>query len=323
MILFSDPHLSEESADTVFQEVLPGIEAISKETGDNELACLGDFWHVRYKVPVVLQNRVYEWLISLRAKGLRLRFLPGNHDQVDEAGENALQVFAGMENVRVYTEPTHDENGLWIPYRRDPEAIRGALAQYPDPTVLFMHHGVRGALMNDRHPDTEGLPLGMFQRFRMVWCGHYHKRQNVGRGLFYVGSTHQTKADEGGQDKGVTLWNGKTFQHINRTWGKRYHNIELDHYTGGVIPVGNVDLRDEVRVTTKAGVDPEKVGRALAAMGLVNHVVIPEVEQAVARLQVGANASLIEFARAYVTEKGGPDTDTLWRTFQEIAGVTP
>lgn len=330
MIIFSDLHLREDSADTVFNEVLPGIEAAALERNDREIVCLGDFWHIRYRVPVDLQNAVSAVLWNWNRKSLKLRLLPGNHDQINVAGENALEVFGEYQNVNVYTMPTWDKDGFWIPYRQDPKDVENTLQNsksMPEyPRILFMHHGIRGALMNDNRQDTEGLPIGMFSGFQKILCGHYHKRQNIGRDLFYIGSPYQTKADEANQDKGFAVWKDGKLEFVNKRWGKRYHIVEVASYKSGPVPLpADVDpARDEVRVTTKLGVNPEAVGRALVAMGVTEHVITPEVEPSENRLQVVPNANLAQFARAYVAEKAvGPEgeADRLWRVFQEITGV--
>jgi DNA repair exonuclease SbcCD nuclease subunit len=340
MIIFSDLHLCEDSADTVFNEVLPGIELAALERKDWEIAFLGDFWHIRYRVPVLLQNMVGSVFWRWRKAGLTVRLLPGNHDQVDIDGENALEVFDEYEGVRVYSTPMWDKDGFWIPYRQNPKDIEEALLNSADakkraevsgklptiPQVLFLHHGIRGAMMNENRQDTEGLPIGMFKEFQKILCGHYHKRQNVGKNLYYIGSPYQTKVDEANQEKGFAVWKDGKLEYVTRQWGKRYHIVEVANYRSGPVPLpADVDLkRDEVRVTTKLGVNPEAVGRALAEMGVREHVVTPEVAPMENRLQVQPNANLTEFARAYVAEKAkGPEgeADRLWRVFQEITGV--
>jgi len=332
MILFSDLHLCEDSADTVFNEVLPCLEAATVKYQDSELACLGDFWHVRYKVPVVLQNQVHSWLFGLRIRGITLRLLPGNHDQVNVAGENALQVFQGLKGVSIYTEAAWDKDGFWIPYRQDLKVIENILqnskCEPGSPMVLFIHHGIRGAMMNGNKLDTEGLSVGLLSQFQKIFCGHYHRRQYFGKNLLYVGSPYQTKADETGQEKGFTVWkrDSNFLENVTARWGKRYHNIVVSAYKQGDIPLdlSAVDIkRDEVRVLTKVGVNAEKVGKALINMGVLSHIVTPEVESSENRLLVGANATLTQFARAYVGEKAvgaEGEADNLWRVFEEIAG---
>jgi len=306
MLIFSDLHLREDSADVVLGEVLPGILDACVKAGESVLACLGDFYHFRYRIDVRIQNEVRAWLQRVARAGISVHLLPGNHDQVDFIGRNALEVFADYTNVRVYTEPTWTEVGLWIPYRKDPNDIAKALALpapqgfQSAPRVLFMHHGVRGAFMSNTMLDTEGLPLEWFQSWSRVLCGHYHKRQDLGQ-LTYIGSPWQTKADEAGQPKGFAFWNGRELKFEDKRWGPRYADLEVGpgamelalKYAGSYGP------RDIVRIRTAPGIDPGAVGAAFAAKG-ATVVVTPEVVIAEARIQLPESSSLADYAAKYV-----------------------
>ena len=326
MIVFADLHLREETERTVFEQVLPGILEAAKVDPDQRIAFLGDWWHVRYRVPIRLQNRVAEWLRECQRSGVRLIMLPGNHDQVDVAGENALEVFSDLDHVQVYSQPTWDRFGFWVPYRKRHEDISQALAM-PEPDsvankwrVLWMHHGVRGADMNDRFEDTQGLPRGWFSHW-LVFCGHYHKRQTVGT-VTYVGSPYQTRADESGQDKGYAIWNPETqvMQYMDCHWGKRYHRFRVE--PGQSLDLSQVGQGDEVRVTAAPGVDLGVLTKALDAVsGSV--VVMPEVEVPQARLQVGPGASLGEYAYEYAKRhtlecNDGKSLERLMQVYQEL-----
>ena len=174
MIVFSDLHLCEKTAGVVFGEVLPGILEAAVKDVDGKIAFLGDWYHTRYRIPVSLQNQVSDWILACKRQSVSIRFLPGNHDQIDIAGENALEVFQGYENVRVYTRPTVDTWGVWIPYRRDLDEVREALRTNKDYHIKWMHHGVQGAVMGQGIQDTSGLQLGDFESVDRIFCGYYH-----------------------------------------------------------------------------------------------------------------------------------------------------
>jgi UDP-2,3-diacylglucosamine pyrophosphatase LpxH len=81
MILFSDLHLKPESADVCF-EVLDAVCALACAS-DRQVAFLGDFWHVRYALPVDLLNCVSDEMARWQLEGVEAHLLPGNHDQID------------------------------------------------------------------------------------------------------------------------------------------------------------------------------------------------------------------------------------------------
>ena len=325
MIIFSDLHLDEDSADVVLGQILPGIYDASVQYRDPVIACLGDFWNLRYKVDVSLQNAVRDELMRWIRAGIKFLFLPGNHDQVNVHGRNALEVFDGLgEHCRVFTEPAWNELGLWIPYRKYPKDIAAALALPRPPAghdnVCWMHHGLQGAWMNDQVRDREGLPVSMFSDFDTIIMGHYHKRQKIGN-AYYVGSPRQVTAHESGQKKGFALWDqgspSPKLRFVTTQWGKRFHRIRLE--PGESLDLSEIHSGDDVRVSTAVGVDPGAVGTQLAALG-VQHAVTPDIPVVEQRLEVEPDAGLHDYALAYVeTVKSGLDRVRLMQVFGELA----
>jgi hypothetical protein len=306
MIVFSDLHLDEDSADVVLGQILPGISEGALRFGDPCVGCLGDFWNLRYKVDVKIQNAVRDELLRWLDAGLTFYVLPGNHDQVDVHGRNAMEVFDRLShdgsgpNVLVFTEPTWTSEGLWVPYRKYYKDVVAALESprpaYGCANVLWMHNGIKDAWMNDHARDTKGLPLSMFENFDAVILGHYHKRQTLGN-AYYVGSPRQVTVHEAGERKGYATWDGQNLVYVDTVWGKRYHRVRLE--PDDELKIENFKAGDDVRVSTAVGVDPEQVGQALASLG-VQHTVTPDVPTVEQRLAVNDDATLREYARAYV-----------------------
>ena len=81
--------------------------------------------------------------------------------------------------------------------------------------------------MNSNIQDEDGLPQDVFAKFDKVLCGHYHKQQNVGSNITYLGSPWMTRADEAGQPKGFAEWDGKTLTRHNREYGRKFHKFEF------------------------------------------------------------------------------------------------
>lgn len=319
MIVTADLHLKAASEDTVFDEVLPGLAAATREDRDRTLAILGDVYHERNHVAVRLQNRLYQWLGSMTAEGHRVILLPGNHDQINDQGDHALLVFGEIDGVDVISTPRIDDLGVWIPYRRDPAVVLESLGLAQGRVVIaWMHHGIEGARMNQQVADTEGIRSTQLGAIEHAYLGHYHTPQDVGRAT-YIGSPYQTRADERGQQKryGVFTPSTAAMEFVDVDWGPKYHRITVGSEGLGDIPA--VDSRDEVQVEV-TGVDPEEVGRQLREAGLENVRVteVPEVSEA--RLEVGEGAGVAEYADQYAAQFGGDlDHERLMRVFREIA----
>jgi hypothetical protein len=90
---------------------------------------LGDFWHARGAIPV---EPLIDALNAVREWTQPAVMIPGNHDQVTAGGEiHALSPLAAAnpEYIRVLSRPTAWRGALWLPYRRDPVALRDAVAE--------------------------------------------------------------------------------------------------------------------------------------------------------------------------------------------------
>lgn len=319
MLICTDLHIKPESEAIVFGEVLPGVQEIAAQKGDKQIACLGDVYTIRYNVSVRLQNQLYAFLQQSTKAGFTWHIVPGNHDQIDDTGANALEVLSEIPGVNVYTMPTTNEWGLWLPYRRDLGEILGHVGAF-NPTgwnTCFTHLGFNGAMMNANLQDEGSLTPAHVAKFNRVFVGHYHKRQTL-KNIVYVGTPYQTRADESGQAKGVlhTL-DGKDFEWIDTAWGKRYHRITLGH--GQTLDTTGFKPGDDVRVTTAPGVDPTKVAEQLAKVGITQTTVTPEAEAKEARLNVGPEATLEQYAQEYVKLIDPPFAhDALMVAYREV-----
>lgn len=322
--LISDVHLREESADVVLGQVLPGLLVDCIQHGYRQVVCLGDFFHIRYRIPVSLINAVREMFIKFVNAGVILKILPGNHDQIDVGGRNALEIFGEIDGVTVFTDPRWDHDGLWVPYRHRLPDLTAAL-KTPKPrgehaNICWLHYGVRGAMRNNRQLDTTGAPQDLFDRFDRVFCGHYHKQQTLGtRGhIMYIGSPWQTRADEAEDPKGYVLWDGREATPVHRAWGSRFHVQRIESMDDVRSLTNNAE--DTYRLTLAEGVDRTKVAQALEQRGIRKYTLTPETQVFESRLAVPDGESLEAYARAYLDqqEQDPERRQMYWQAFEEI-----
>lgn len=331
MILFADLHLRPETEDMIFRGVFPGLLEAALVEAKPHLVCLGDFFHVRYQVPVSCLNRVHEWLTDAGSKGVRVDLLPGNHDQIDVVGRHALEVFSEHENVHVWTNPGWSDFGYFVPYRKDAtamtQALVGGLADAGSrPKVAFVHGGLVGAKMNDAVVDQDGISVSALKGWKTLFFGHYHARQKLARGkAIYVGSPYQTRADEAGQAKGYGTWNGQAFAWVDRTWGARFVRLSAAAVSDLGVLADLAQAGDHIRVTATAGADVEELSAELIARGFTDYVVTPErAVETEARIEVEAGAGIDAYARGYVELRAGElDPARLMETFDCLTGRTP
>ncbi len=312
MILFSDLHLRPESAETCFA-VLEQVRSLAL-SGDRRVGFLGDLWHVRYALPVDLLNRLDDVLEGWTDDGITATFLVGNHDQCDVAGNNGLSVLErhyDEGSIRVYSKPTEDEHGLWLPYRKDIAPLAKAI-EATKAKVCFTHHGLVGARMNSGviAGELDGLPPALFQKFVWAFFGHWHEHQQLGN-CVYVGSPWQTRADEIGQAKGVLELQraAQQWRHIPLDVGPRYIRAQAGE---------NIQARPGDIVRAAHDIAPEAVEK-LRASGAEVFVEPPPQAVATARLGLPAGASLREYAqRSVESVDGALHVDRLMKLFDEV-----
>lgn len=316
MILFSDLHLDNDSAEVCLGTILPEI-CKAALASDRSVVFLGDWWHLRYRVDVRLQVAVRDELLRWSDLGVGIQILVGNHDQVNIQGRNALEVFDDLPNVRVYSEPTIEGDFVWLPYRTDLLVYHVHRAAFPGRTV-FVHQAFSGATMNEGHYCANGLDPKDYLGSR-VFAGHYHKRQQVFQKdarIWYVGSPRQVTAAESGQPKGFCILEGEVIQFVDTLWGPRFHRFDLS--SGEEIDLSGVAKGDDVRVTVPDEASCVLVGTRLDQMGL-RHTVTPRVQSAQVRCAIDAGSGLRGYADAWAREHG-KDPDRLMQAFDLLAG---
>lgn len=316
MIVFSDLHLDNDSAEVCLGQVLPGICEAAVNL-NREVVFLGDWWHLRYRVDVRLQVAVLDELRRWAEKKVVTRLLVGNHDQVDVYGRNALEVFADLPNVWVYSNPVLDHDFVWLPYRRD-ISVYDLAVQYAEGRTIFLHQAVVGAFDNNQHQTQEGINYGNLKNSR-VFAGHFHKRQRLELGdtpVWFVGSPWQVTAAESGQKKGFCVVDGASVEFIDTDWGAKYHRFEVAE--NEVLDLSGVRDGDDVRVVVADVKDVERVGRQLDGLN-IRHTVTPKVKSAEVRHALDPESDLRTYARAWVRERDR-DENQLMSVFDSIAG---
>lgn len=312
-IVFSDLHLREPSEKVCF-DVLEAIAKLAVEDDKRVVFC-GDWWHLRYQVSVRLLNRVTAVLAHWEQLGIHVDLLPGNHDQVNVLGANALEVFEVFDNVTVWSEAglRTDEGWGFVPYRKDPveqlELLKAVIGENPD--VVFGHFGLRGAQMNSGRKDQEGLAVD--PSWPMLVLGHYHKAQGD-QNWRYVGSPYQTDFGEAGNWSGCTRFDGKEFTWVPLEVGAPKHYVVPWDVAQSEQPPScpdGVDLAvDRVRLDIKA--PPEAIVKGsfrqlIKEQGLseaqVN--VIPVAPEREVKLSLGRGESLLDAVGRFAMERLG------------------
>jgi DNA repair exonuclease SbcCD nuclease subunit len=336
MIIFSDLHLEPKSRDTALA-VLERIPEECNRHGDHHVVMLGDFWMVRHTLSARLLLEAHDRLRAWRPAVKRCDVVPGNHDQVENSGRNALEVFDNLEGFNVHTEATRNEHGFFLPWRSPVEqrVILDAWARDggDSPPVLFAHAAVDGAWMNNLHKLEAGHGIVVDDivnaGFKHAFLGHYHRHQLLRKGMMYVGSPYEVSYAEAGQPKGFVRWDGKRAEFHELDIGPKHHKvvIDADHPEKTIaLPhpdeAGRIKLWVEVRGQS-AGVMRDAVERTLAQAGIDAERIDIDLQPTTdaARLQLTANDTIESLAMQYLDAQDMPDDykALLRETFARLA----
>jgi hypothetical protein len=204
-IAFADLHVSAKTLDRCLT-VLATIEQQCVALGIREVVFTGDWWDARGVLSVRQFHDLKTALRRWDERGIELHLIPGNHDQVAEDGSiHGLEVFEGLSNVHVYTEPYYDNDRhvAYIPWR---EVDQEALFDTFDKTwTVFAHAEVEGATTNTRHAAEGKVKLATMEKAGLTLCGHYHKRQQLGESTWYIGNPYEKDFGEMGDPKGIAI----------------------------------------------------------------------------------------------------------------------
>lgn len=329
MVVFSDLHLKESTADQVWA-VLAEVRRLALDDPDHHVVFCGDWWQLRYQVSVRLLNRCKQILHEWAEAGLRVDLVPGNHDQVTIDGVNALEVLE-EPGVHVWTEPGKAGVLGFCPYRKDATAQLEALnvastgtmwclggLVHRDVNVVFGHFGVKGSQMDSLRQDQDGLVVA--PGGPLLILGHYHRHQQ-GMGYVYVGSPYQQSFGEVSNVPGVLQLHVDSgagphsrvtmpWKHVPLDIGPRYWILPWDLDVSAHPPARPPTWRpgDQVRIDVTAAYSQlanPKLLTGLADVGLGEAVVniLPRDEKREGRLPMVAGESLGQSAERFARER--------------------
>lgn len=183
----------------------------------------GDFWHVRWSIPTSLIKPSREIL----SEGAAYVFaIPGNHDQatVDPFGPNGLSCLDNLLIDVTYRTAVHSDMlpisvvGLPAdaPLTKLEPALDAALQDTTysgKPTALMLHEMISGTeISGSGYVTTDGLTIDIILEYMdkysidKCFIGDIHKRQQIHDNIWYVGSALQHGFGDGGQEKGMLIW---------------------------------------------------------------------------------------------------------------------
>lgn len=217
-LVFSDLHLhnwgdfSQPDDVTGNSRLTMQIEALGKmlsiaEQEGRTVLFLGDLFHQRGRVATNVMN----WAVKTITDhpDVEIIAIEGNHDNVSNSihSESSMEVLRHLPNITLVEEmDTFSNDGDLITalsygeeYAEIKEYLKSTRAN-----ILIGHLGVEGAKGAGESKLDGAFSAGDFTQgnFGLVLLGHYHKRQKLADGVFYVGNPVAQDFGDAGQEKG-------------------------------------------------------------------------------------------------------------------------
>jgi hypothetical protein len=168
---------------------------------------LGDWSHNRSSVNVVTLNYSLQALRKLSASFDNVVMLLGNHDLYfrDKLDMHSIPYVQEFSNIHLLSKPTTIGDCAFVPWMINDEWKSISNIRKP---YLFCHAEIAKFKMNAmvEMPDHGGLSAEHFKHQKLVFSGHFHKRQRKGSILYIGNAFPHHYADAGDDDRGIMFW---------------------------------------------------------------------------------------------------------------------
>lgn len=213
--LLADIHLGIGNRQRDILWALDTVKQHCLEARVNNIIILGDLFHDRQSLDIDILCAAHDFFRDARDRGQTWVAFPGNHDMflkhswdinsIKPLGE----VLTIIDTVKIIKLA---DTRFWIlPFIYSESSyikiLRCIEEQHQPGDILLTHIGVCTAKLNVcfllQHWNL--VDFGD-SRFRRVYSGHFHLRQEVGDNLWYVGSILPFKFDEGDSPHGFYIY---------------------------------------------------------------------------------------------------------------------
>ena len=246
--IIADPHLSDRNVSEVELAMKKSIDK-TVERGCSIMYIIGDIFTDRKSQSFNTLQAFGRVLDYAEEKGITIPLFPGNHDKIDYLSERSyLDIYRHYPAVRLSTDfQLFGEYGGWhiflLPFFREVDALLPYIEKInntdiPDRSVLLTHVAIDGVRNNDGSVVKGILPRATFQRFKQVFVGHYHDKQEI-KNVTYIGSLLQNNFGEDDL-KGITYFHSDGSITQESVAESRYLTVEIDLQDKGKQEIENL-----------------------------------------------------------------------------------
>jgi DNA repair exonuclease SbcCD nuclease subunit len=218
--IFTDLHLGMKSNSTTHNQdcerYIDWFIDLTRSENCDMILFLGDFHHNRNSININTMDYSLRLLQKLDDTGLRVMFIPGNHDlyHKDKRTLSSIKYIDKFKNIQLINNQHTEGDVAFVPWLigeeyKDMKRIR---AKYVMGHFELPHFKMNAMV---EMPDHGELQVDDFKGVDYVFSGHFHKRQNKGN-IHYIGNAFpHNYADAWDDERGA----------MTLTWGEEpvYH----------------------------------------------------------------------------------------------------
>lgn len=301
----------------------------------------GDLMHRQGAVPTEALVGASVLLRAFKKHDLRVIFNPGNHDHADRSGEHhTLQVLSNgaladisdaRQGYRIYPETSNGRALVTFDYCDDAKLLerrvdRACKTLRVGEAVALFHHGFKGARVGSlleyvvKEP-LDANALGLSQRFKCIFSGHYHARQPIAgcaNGMYIGAPAEMTRSDVHGIVPGFLIYDdvADTLD-VVPTKAPRFVKLDQAALDKGDLREAAGNFCDVVYYEHRGG--PDALRKLLVEAGALGVNLLPAAKPEKARAgsaRVGTPPD--KLLRAYVKKKTGRYDKELLRLGREL-----
>lgn len=191
IILTADLHIQDGLYCEVGLDYLDYLTEYAADNNINKIVFLGDLLDKSSRIKNDVFVPLFKKIEYMKERGLEMWFIFGNHD-ITSTVTNAsiLEVFEKYGHL-VNSIQTYELGNYIInmsPFTKDPSLVPTVNADY-----LFTHLNITGFDLGGGRiagEEQQAFPVSMFSNYKMVFTGHYHKRQCM-ENIQYIGAPYQ------------------------------------------------------------------------------------------------------------------------------------
>jgi hypothetical protein len=229
-LISNDWHLKRDNIDLIKDLIRQKCE-LAVKLGIKRIFALGDLMDSRKSQTLDVLKGFEGVLDIVGSYGIELATIPGNHEKSNySSDESFLEPFKHHPNFILFSNIDErciqKHNIHFLPFWEDSIMVE-KLKQVPDNAIVFSHFGTNSSTNNDGTKHNTPITIESLKRFKKVFLGHFHNKEEVTKDIIHLPSLYQQNYGETNL-KGFTILYDDLSYEIHKAKFPEYIKIKID-----------------------------------------------------------------------------------------------